>query len=344
MSWFGPHLLSVDSFSRDKVEALLEVAKALEPIAQKQKITRVLEGAVLANLFFEASTRTRISFGAAFARLGGAVCDTTGLASSSIAKGESIEDTSRVLSGYADAMVVRHPEQGSVAQFAQSASIPVINAGDGAGEHPSQALLDVYTIQKEFHRLGKSLDGAHIVMSGDLKYSRTIHSLLKLLSLYKNLSFTLIAPAALSLPSYLTDYAQSHGHRVTLRDTLQEPIEPPDVWYATRLQKERFEESMLQDTKAGKGLTTYGSAFEINQQIINCHCTAQTILMHPLPRDSRPGAYDLSTDLNDDPRLAIFRQTDNGIPVRMAIFAALLDVVDLVLSEMQPVRWKHAVS
>lgn len=183
-----PQLLSIDQFSRESAEALFRTADMMQPIARRKKITRVLEGAVLANLFFEASTRTRVSFGAAFARLGGSVCDTTGFTFSSMAKGESIYDTSRVISGYADAIVVRHPEQGSVAEFARATNIPVINAGDGPGEHPSQALLDLYTIQREFSRLGKIVDGAHIAMVGDLKYGRTVHSLAKLLSLYKGSS------------------------------------------------------------------------------------------------------------------------------------------------------------
>lgn len=180
MLWEGkPQLLSVDQFSRDSVEALFRVADIMQPIARRRKISRVLEGAVLGNLFFEASTRTRVSFGAAFCRLGGSVCDTTGFTFSSMAKGESIYDTSRVMSGYVDALVIRHPEQGSVAEFARATNVPVINGGDGPGEHPSQALLDLYTIQREFSRLGKIVDGAHIALVGDLKYGRTVHSLVK---------------------------------------------------------------------------------------------------------------------------------------------------------------------
>ncbi|MFT4190387.1 MAG: aspartate carbamoyltransferase, partial [Comamonas sp.] len=162
-----PQLLSIDQFTRESAEALFRVADIMQPIARRQKISRVLEGAVLGNLFFEASTRTRVSFGSAFCRLGGSVCDTTGFTFSSMAKGESIYDTSRVMAGYVDAMVVRHPDQGSVAEFARATNIPVINAGDGPGEHPSQALLDLYTIQREFSRLGKLVDGAHIAMVGD---------------------------------------------------------------------------------------------------------------------------------------------------------------------------------
>lgn len=164
----SPHLLSVDSLNRDSVNHLLRVAAQMEPIAQRRQITRVLEGAVLGNLFFEASTRTRVSFHTAFCRLGGSVCDTTGFTFSSMAKGESLYDTSRVMSGYCDAIVMRHPDQGSVAEFAAATNVPVINGGDGPGEHPSQALLDIYTIDKEFQRLGKSFSGAHILMTGTL--------------------------------------------------------------------------------------------------------------------------------------------------------------------------------
>jgi len=190
-----PHLLSVDVFDRALAEEVMRVAESMEPIARRAKVTRVLEGAVLGNLFFEPSTRTRVSFGAAFCRLGGSVCDTTGFTFSSMAKGESIADTSRVISGYVDAIVVRHPEQGSVAQFAAATYVPVINGGDGPGEHPTQALLDLYAIRREFARLGKKLDGAHVAMVGDLKHGRTVHSLIKLLSLYRNLRITLVAPA-----------------------------------------------------------------------------------------------------------------------------------------------------
>src|SRR5262245_2221502 len=180
-----PHLLSVDAFDRESVEDLLRIARQMEPIARRQKVTRVLEGAVLGNLFFEPSTRTRVSFGAAFCRLGGSVCDTTGFTFSSMAKGESIEDTSRVISGYVDAIVVRHPDLGSVARFASATHVPVINGGDGPGEHPTQALLDLYTIQQEFERIGKKIDGAHVAIVGDLRHGRTVHSLIRLLSLYK---------------------------------------------------------------------------------------------------------------------------------------------------------------
>lgn len=327
----GKHqLLSVDQFSRESVEQFFRIADLMQPIARRQKVSRVLEGAVLGNLFFEASTRTRVSFGSAFCRLGGSVCDTTGFTFSSMAKGESIYDTSRVMSGYVDAMVVRHPDKGSVAEFAAATNIPVVNGGDGAGEHPSQALLDLYTILTEFSRLGKLLDGAHIVMAGDLKYGRTVHSLIKLLALYKGMKFTLISPPGLEMPDYIVDQATRNGNVIKVTNDLASGLKGADVIYATRVQKERL---------SGEQIEGYSEEFQINKAVIDTHCDADVIVMHPLPRDSRAGANDLSTDLNHDPRLAIFRQTDNGIPVRMAIFAVLMGVEDLVQHSLRDVTW-----
>ncbi|MFL9922993.1 aspartate carbamoyltransferase [Herbaspirillum lusitanum] len=326
-----PCLLSVDQFSRESAEALFQLADVMQPIARRQKVSRVLEGAVLGNLFFEASTRTRVSFGAAFCRLGGSVCDTTGFTFSSMAKGESIYDTSRVLSGYVDALVVRHPDQGSVAEFARATNIPVINAGDGPGEHPSQALLDLYTIQREFSRLGKIIDGAHIAMVGDLKYGRTVHSLSKLLALYRGIKFTLIAPAGLEMPAYIVERIANNGNVVEQTSDLAQGLQGADVVYATRIQIERF---------ANEDIEGYTPDFQINQALVNTVCGHDTLIMHPLPRDSRPGANDLGADLIHDPRLAIFRQTDNGIPVRMALFASLLGVAGQVANSLRDTTWK----
>jgi aspartate carbamoyltransferase catalytic subunit len=292
-------LLSVDQFSRESVEDLFRIADQMQPIARRQKVSRVLEGAVLGNLFFEASTRTRVSFGAAFCRLGGSVCDTTGFTFSSMAKGESIYDTSRVMSGYVDAMVIRHPEKGSVAEFARATNIPVVNGGDGPGEHPSQALLDLYTILTEFSRLGKLLDGAHIALVGDLKYGRTVHSLIKLLALYRGLKFTLIAPKGLEMPEYLLDQVGTRGHVIEQTSSLEQGLPGADVIYATRVQKERFSTEELEG---------YSPDFQVNKAIIDKCCGPDVIVMHPLPRDSREGANDLSVDLNHDPRSSA-RQT-----------------------------------
>ncbi|XGA81631.1 aspartate carbamoyltransferase [Halomonas sp. CH40] len=327
------HLLTIDSLNRESVDHLLRVAARMEPIASRRQVTRVLEGAVLGNLFFEASTRTRVSFNAAFCRLGGSVCDTTGFTFSSMAKGESLYDTSRVMSGYCDAIVMRHPDQGSVAEFAAATNVPVINGGDGPGEHPSQALLDLYTIDKEFQRLGKSLKGAHILLTGDLKYGRTVHSLIKLLSLYDPLRFTLVSPPGLEMPKALIDRVTSRGHIVEQRDSLASDFSDLDVVYTTRIQRERFTDEM---NESFQGLS---QDYMVNRDFLDQRCSQSTIVMHPLPRDSRPGANDLNVNLNGDPRLAIFRQTDNGIPMRMAIFATLLQVDELIEKDMRPVRW-----
>ncbi len=325
------HLLTVDQFDRDRVEALFAVARAAEPVARRRKVCRALEGAVLGNLFFEASTRTRISFAAAFCRLGGAVCDTTGFTFSSMAKGESIHDTSRVISGYVDALVVRHPERGSAAQFAQATCIPVINGGDGPGEHPSQALLDLYTIEREFERVGREVDGAHIALIGDLKYGRTVHSLVKLLSLYRGMRFTLIAPPGLEMPAELCAVVARRGHRIDVRTTLRQPLEQLDVAYATRIQRERITDEAIDG---------YTPEFRVDKAFVDTCCGPRTVLMHPLPRDSAPGANDLGTDLDTDPRTAIFRQSDSGVAVRMAIFATLLGVDQKLLGPLPDAGWR----
>ncbi|TDO06687.1 MULTISPECIES: aspartate carbamoyltransferase [Halomonas] len=326
------HLLSIDSLSRDDIDHLVRVAARMEPIASRRKITRVLEGAVLGNLFFEASTRTRVSFHAAFSRLGGSVCDTTGFTFSSMAKGESLYDTSRVMSGYCDAIVMRHPDQGSVAEFAAATNVPVINAGDGPGEHPSQALLDFYTIDKEFALQGKTLRDAHVLMTGDLKYGRTVHSLIKLLSRYAPMRITLVAPPGLEMPNQLIERVSRQGLDVAVRESLAGDFSDVDVVYTTRIQKERFTAEMSEGFNLSRDFT-------VDRAFLDSRCGPATLVMHPLPRDSRPAANDLDIDLNGDPRLAIFRQTDNGIPVRMAIFATLLGVEERIDQDLRDVPW-----
>ena len=181
MEFLGSHILSIDQFERTDIEKIFTTSDALVPYAKRESITRVLQGAILSNMFFEPSTRTRISFGSAFNILGGEVRETTGIEATSLAKGESLYDTSRVLSGYSDIIVMRHHEAGSVNEFAEASRVPVINGGDGDNEHPSQALLDLYTIKKELESKNKSIDGLRIALIGDLKYGRAVHSLCKVL-------------------------------------------------------------------------------------------------------------------------------------------------------------------
>lgn len=310
------HLISIEQLNLESLNELFDYADFLRPYAFGSTGTRVLDGAVLANLFFEPSTRTRISFGSAFNKLGGNVRDTSSVKFSSIVKGESLQDTSMVISGYCDVVVIRHPETGTAKTFAEASRVPVINGGDGPGEHPSQALLDVYTIQKE---LSKEPNQIKIAMVGDLKYGRTVHSLAKLLSLYKNIDFRFVAPPEVQMPKKILDYIENknNGHRITITDDLQNTLEDVEVVYTTRIQQERFPDF----EEFSKSLKIHRIDAAMIQQLKN-----KPVILHPLPRDSRPAFDELSHDLNDYDNLAIFRQTDNGIPVRMAIFCTLMKV------------------
>ncbi|MER2494140.1 aspartate carbamoyltransferase [Catenovulum sediminis] len=326
----GANILSVKQFDRESIEYLFRIADAMQPYAHRQKQTKVLDGAILGNLFFEPSTRTRVSFGTAFNLLGGHVRETTGLSSSALAKGESLYDTARVLSSYSDVIAMRHPDSGSVAEFATGSRVPVINGGDGANEHPTQALLDLYTIQKEQHAHQAGIDGMHIALIGDLKHGRTVHSLCKLLCLYQNLKITLISPKELAMPDEVVSAIENAGHQCVITEQLEGHLDA-DIVYQTRIQQERFPSEEEANLYRGK--------FRLNQAIYTQHCKSNTVIMHPLPRDSRADANELDNDLNLNPNLAIFRQADNGVLVRMALFAATLGVQDIVNRYETQVRW-----
>jgi len=333
MEFRGSDILSVDQFQKEDLRVLFDMAAQMEVYATRQKVTRVLEGAVLANLFFEPSTRSRVSFGAAFNRLGGEVRDTTGFTFSSMAKGESIHDTSRVISGYSDMMVVRHPEEGAVKQFADATNIPVINGGDGPGEHPTQALLDLYTVMKEHGNNLENIDGLSIAMIGDLKYGRTVHSLAKLLSLFDDLFFTFISPKQLRMPREIVERIRGRKHRIRETENLEEGVKDADIVYMTRIQEERF--------KTKKEFARHRGRYSVDRQFYENHCKDGTILMHPLPIDNRPGAQEFNDALHGHPKLAVYRQTDNGIPIRMALFALVLDVADKVHDTAKDALWYH---
>ena len=332
MSFRGNHILSIDQFNRNDIEQLFSVADKLEPFASKEKITRVLEGAILGNMFFEPSTRTRISFGASFNLLGGSVREITEIGSSSLAKGESLADTAQVLSGYSDIIVMRHPENDSVKKFSEASRVPVINGGDGSNEHPSQALLDLYTIRKELSQNNKTIDNLRIALVGDLKYGRAVHSLCKILSKYKDVKLNLISPDELKLPEDLI--RQMNDSRVSINQTenLEKGISEVDIIYVTRVQEERF--------KNKKDANKYRGLLSLNQSIYTANCEPNTVIMHPLPRDSRSDANELDSDLYENPNLAIFRQADNGIVIRMAMFALVLGVEEKIEETSKPVNWK----
>ena len=334
MDFVGSHILSVDQFDRDDIDRLFEVADALGPFARRERITRVLQGAILSNMFFEPSTRTRVSFGSAFNLLGGDVRETAEIKSSSLTKGESLHDTARVLSGYADVIVMRHPEAGSVAEFAAASRVPVINGGDGANEHPSQALLDLYTVRREMDARGQGIDGLRIAVVGDLRFGRAVHSLLKLLALFERISVHLVSPPGLDAPADVVDVLRARGHLIETYHDLGDGIHHVDILYVTRTQEERFASRDEADR--------YRGLFRLNHAIYTENCEPNTVIMHPLPRDSREEAQELDEDLNANPNLAIFRQTDNGVVVRMALFAMVLDVVDQVHDHARPVTWYTA--
>lgn len=327
----GSNILSVDQFDRDAIHTVFEVADRMEPYAHRKKRTRVLDGAILGNLFFEPSTRTRVSFGTAFNLLGGEVRETAGMNTSALSKGESLYDTARVLSSYSDVIAMRHPQSGSVAEFARGSRVPVINGGDGSNEHPTQALLDLYTIQKELQHQGRDIDGMHIAMVGDLRFGRTVHSLSKLLCLYKNIRFTLISPTDLAMPDKVLAELDKVGHRVTITDQLEGHLDQSDILYLTRIQEERFPSQEEANKYRGK--------FRLNQSIYTQNCQSNTVIMHPLPRDSRAEANELDDDLNQHPNLAIFRQADNGVLIRMALFTLVLGVNNVIHHYDCPVQW-----
>ena len=334
LDFVGSHILSVEQFQRADIDRLFHVADEMLPYANRERVTRVLRGAILGNMFFEPSTRTRVSFGAAFNLLGGDVRETTGVRASSLAKGESLYDMARVLSGYSDVVVMRHPVAGAVDEFAAASRVPVLNGGDGANEHPSQALLDLYTVRRELAGRGRGIDGLRIAVIGDLKHGRAAHSLLKLLALFKDVSIHLVSPPGLDAPPATVAALATAGHKVQVFRRLADGIHHVDILYVTRTQEERF----VSQAEADR----YRGIFRVNHAIYTEHCEPNTVIMHPLPRDSRAQAQELDDDLIANPNLAVFRQTDNGVVVRMALFAMVLDVVEQAHAHARPVTWYTA--
>jgi aspartate carbamoyltransferase len=238
-------------------------------------------------------------------RLGGRTITINSVHYSSVTKGESLPDTVRTLESYCDLTVLRHPQKGSAAEAARYARKPLINAGDGTGEHPTQALLDIYTIEDELKRL----DGLKVAMMGDLKYGRTVHSLTRLLSLHDT-EFFFVSPQALRMPDYILDEVRASGHTFTEMQDAEEIVDQVDVLYVTRVQKERFEDPAQYEQV--KGCYVIDPAFM-------SRCKQDMILMHPLPR-----VYEITMEVDEDPRAAYFRQMENGMYIRMALLAAVL--------------------
>ncbi|MEO8084744.1 MAG: aspartate carbamoyltransferase [Ardenticatenales bacterium] len=299
-------ILSVNQFHPEQLSAVFGLADEMRAMVRKQGGNDLLRHHVLTCLFYEPSTRTSASFIAAMERLGGSVIPITqGVQYSSVSKGESLPDTIRTVEQYSDAIVLRHPEVGSARVAAEAASKPVINAGDGAGEHPTQALLDLYTIQSE---LG-TLDGLHIAMVGDLRFGRTVHSLTRLLLQY-DVKLTFVSPEILRLPLDLMNAVRDAGLPVRETYSVADVIHDVDVLYVTRVQKERFTD--LEQYEDAKGF------YIITPELMR-DAKSKMVVMHPLPR-----VTEISDAVNSDPRAAYFRQMENGMFIRMALLAAVL--------------------
>jgi aspartate carbamoyltransferase len=305
--WYGKDIISVKQFGRDDLEYVFGVAHEMRGMVERVGTFDLLKGKILANLFYEPSTRTSSSFTAAMERLGGSVIPINEVKYSSVSKGESLPDTIRTLECYADVIVLRHPETGSAAIAARAARKPVINAGDGIGEHPTQALLDTFTIFEELS--SGSVDGMTVTMLGDLKYGRTVHSLARLLSLYK-VRINYVSPEILRMPKEVMDEVGAKGIPQAEFNSLEQALPETDVLYVTRVQKERFEDPA--DYEKVKG------AYVIDPEIMKA-AKQEMIVMHPLPR-----VGEISVDFDDDPRAAYFRQMEYGLYVRMALLAMVL--------------------
>jgi aspartate carbamoyltransferase len=299
---YGRDILSVDQFQRGDLEYIFGVAKEMRSIVERVGSFNLLKGKILANLFYEPSTRTSSSFLSAMERLGGSVIPINEVRYSSVAKGESLPDTIRTLECYADVIVIRHPEVGSAALAAQYARKPIINAGDGIGEHPTQALLDLFTIEEE---LG-GVDGLTVTLLGDLKYGRTVHSLAKLLASF-DVRLNYVSPDLLRMPDELQLELDIPQHQT---EDLDSVLPESDVLYVTRVQKERFEHPSEYERASG--------SYVITPEIMAA-AKDEMIVMHPFPR-----VGEISMEVDQDPRAAYFRQMEYGLYVRMALLAMVM--------------------
>jgi aspartate carbamoyltransferase len=303
--FYGKDIISVNQFDRQQLAYTFDVAHEMYEMVTRVGSFDLLKGKILANLFYEPSTRTSSSFTSAMERLGGSVIPINNVSYSSVTKGESLPDTVRTLEAYADVIVLRHPEVGSSALAAKYARKPVINAGDGIGEHPTQALLDLFTIQEELSRV----DGLTVTMMGDLKFGRTVHSLARLLTLY-DIRLNYVAPEILCMPPEIVDEIDGHGIPQTATTDLMQVLPETDVLYVTRVQKERFEDPTQHETLKGSDSVTAETMTQAKDEMI---------VMHPLPR-----VWEIDMAVDEDPRAAYFRQMEYGQYIRMALLAMVL--------------------
>jgi aspartate carbamoyltransferase catalytic subunit len=301
MNFKGRDIISIRDFSKEELLYVLKIAKRMD----KAPSQNLLKGKILATLFFEPSTRTRLSFETSMQRLGGSVIGFAEPGVSSVKKGETLWDTIKTVNEYADVIVQRHPIEGAARLAAESADIPVINAGDGANQHPTQTLLDLYTIQKN---KGK-LDGLTIGFVGDLKYGRTVHSLAVALTHFKATMY-FISPEALKMPQSYLDELDEKKIKYFETESLTNVAKNIDVLYVTRIQKERFPDPMEYEK--------YKNVYQLDKSTLK-HCKKDVKIMHPLPR-----VGEINPDMDETPNAIYFQQAGNGIPVRKALLALVL--------------------
>ncbi len=305
----GKDILHGAQFTREEIEHIMDVAEAFQERLKAERSLDLMRGYVIGTLFFEPSTRTRLSFETAMHRLGGDVVGFASATATSVAKGESLADTVRTVDQYVDLIVIRHPQVGSAQIAADAAESPVINGGDGAGQHPTQALLDLFTIRSERGRV----DGLTILLCGDLKYGRTVHAGVEL---YKHYDCRLIfvSPDALRMPPEITARLREHGVRVEETPDLEAALAEADVLYMTRIQKERFEDPAEYERLKGSYILTREMVERIRPDVT---------ILHPLPR-----VDEIAPDVDDLPNAAYFRQVRNGVVVRMALIALVMGAVE----------------
>ena len=298
------NIISFSELPDEDVEKIFERAQELEPIARGEEYSERLKGKILGSLFFEPSTRTKLSFKSAIQRLGGSVVGFSKAEESSVAKGESLADTVRTVENYCDIIVLRHPQMGSAKFAAEVTEVPIINAGDGAGHHPTQTLLDLFTIKQEFGKI----NDLKIGLLGDLKYGRTVHSLAYAASRFDNTLY-LISPSGLEMPSEIVDDLSERGTSVVETSELEEVLPDLDVLYVTRIQKERFSDpSKYQEVK---------DSYEVDQKLLGAGKTDLRVL-HPLPR-----VDEISPEVDSMPQAKYFEQAFYGVAVRTALLSLL---------------------
>jgi aspartate carbamoyltransferase catalytic subunit len=300
----GRDVISVLDFSKGELEHIFRVADRMRRFMKGR--TTLLKNDVMGSLFFEPSTRTRLSFETAMTRLGGGVIGFAEPSATSLAKGETLEDTIRMVDAYANVIVMRHPKEGSASKAAEVANVPVINGGDGSQHHPTQAMIDLYTIWRQFGKV----DGIHAAVVGDLKHGRAAASFVYGISKFDNVALSLVSPTSLRVRKEVADHVSSKGIPMTETENLSDVIKDADVLYVTRVQRERFSDPTEYERVKG----TY---------VLNLAAISGTkdkmIVLHPLPR-----VDELATEIDSTPHARYFEQAENGVPIRMALLALVL--------------------